>query len=928
MQTPTPVINPIVGATATRRGSTTTVLNSPHNKKAKNTKKSLSGSEPKAELRSITDEGPKLFKVVRGRKGGKQMDVPVTASASENGKTVDTIALLDTGSTGSCVSHDFVKKNGFETWNFDEPIQVYNADGSPNSGGAIRQYTRLNLTIGDHRERLMFLVTDLGKSDMFLGFEWIEHHNPHVDWQKQDIEFAKCPDTCIRVRSMEDGNRLFMIDTNAWLRSQTETMEARARYLSAHFTRATAIDIAIEQHKNKKIKSFEELVPEQYRTFTDVFTEDMFQHLPEHRSWDHAIELVADAQPYAGKVYSMTLDEQKALDQFLEDNLKTGRIRPSKSPWGAPFFFVKKKDGKLRPVQDYRKLNDLTKKNRYPLPLISELIDKLKRAKYYTKLDIRWGYNNIRMKEGDEEKAAFIMNRGLYEPLVMFFGLTNSPATFQTMMNDIFRELILQGKVIVYLDDILIFSEDLDEHRRIVKQVLEILRKHKLTCKPDKCEFEVVETEYLGHIIGHGSVRMDPAKVAGVTDWPVPKSKRDVQQFLGFANFYRRFVKDFSKIAGPMTKLTGQAEWAWGPEQQEAFERIKTAMTSAPVLAVPNNEDPFKVECDASKYALGVELAQKQDGQWRTIAYLSKSLSPAERNYEIYDREMLAVMTALDEWRHFLMGAAHTFEIHSDHKNLEYFRKPQKLNQRQARWVTELSNYHFTLLQKPGKTMVKGDPLSRRPDHDKGDNDNTDVQLLKSHWFRANDVLGTELLKKAILKTLDNYENTIKSKILQKDKDYSQTEDGLIWRRGKIVIPADKALRGHVIAAHHDSVSAGHPGQAKTQELVYRSYWWPSIKKDVKAYVKGCTVCQRSKIHHQPKAAPLHPNPIPEHNWEYISVDMITHLPKSEGHNAILVIVGMKSKDYLAIPTTEELNSEGWIDLYIKHVWSKHGLSK
>ncbi|CDO77972.1 hypothetical protein BN946_scf184861.g1 [Trametes cinnabarina] len=386
------------------------------------------------------------------------------------------------------------------------------------------------------------------------------------------------------------------------------------------------MDIAIEQHKSCTAKSFEDIVPEHYRDFRDVFDEATFSTLPEHRPWDHAIELLPDAKPYCGKIYPMSLDEQKALDDFLEENLRTGRIRPSKSPWGAPFFFVKKKDGKLRPVQDYRRLNEMTKKNKYPLPLMTELLDRLKGAKYYTKLDIRWGYNNVRMKEGDEEKAAFITNRGLYEPLVMFFGLTNSPATFQMMMNDLFRSLVLAGKVVVYLDDIIIFTNNLEEHRKIVRQVLQILRENHLSCKPEKCEFETQQTEYLGHIISPGKVQMDPRKVAGVTEWPTPRCKRDLQAFLGFATFYRRFIKDFAKIATPLNRLTGLAEWTWGQDEQTAFKGIKKAITSAPVLAIPNDDDPFKVECDASKFAVGAELSQKQGGVWKPIAFLSKSL--------------------------------------------------------------------------------------------------------------------------------------------------------------------------------------------------------------------------------------------------------------------------------------------------------------
>ena len=248
------------------------------------------------------------------------------------------------------------------------------------------------------------------------------------------------------------------------------------------------------------------------------------------------------------KTYNLTLDEQKELDAFLEENLKSGRIRPSKSPFTSAFFFIKKKDGKLRPVQDYQKLNAITVKNQYPLPIISELIDKLKNTKYFTKLDIRWGYNNIHMKEGDKWKAAFRTNRGLFKPLVIFFGLTNSPATFQTMMNSLFRDLINHGKVVIYMDDIMIFTADLNEHRKIVTEVLQILRDNKLYLKHTKCKFEQSETEYLGLIVGHQTVKMDPAKVKGVTSWPIPTTRKQLQGFLGFLNFYQRFILNFAQV--------------------------------------------------------------------------------------------------------------------------------------------------------------------------------------------------------------------------------------------------------------------------------------------------------------------------------------------------------------------------------------------
>jgi hypothetical protein len=335
---------------------------------------------------------------------------------------------------------------------------------------------------------------------------------------------------------LEEGDRLLLIDP-------TPAIQIRA-------TGTKSTELAARQHAMKEKKPWTEHVPEYLHDFNDVFEKTDYDELPPARPWDHAIELLPGSETQLDcKIYPLNTEEQRQLDEFLEEHLRTGRIHPSKSPMASPFFFVKKKDGALRPVQDYRKLNDMTIKNRYPLPLISELIDSLQNARYFTKLDVRWGYNNIRIKEGDEYKAAFRTNRGLYEPLVMFFGLTNSPTTFQTMMNDIFHIEVNAGSVLIYLDDILIFHNDLDEHHQAVRNVLDRLCEHKLYLKPEKCEFDTEETEYLGVVVGKGRVRMDPVKVAGITEWPTPDCKRDVQAFLGFCNFYRRFIKGFTDIA-------------------------------------------------------------------------------------------------------------------------------------------------------------------------------------------------------------------------------------------------------------------------------------------------------------------------------------------------------------------------------------------
>ena len=440
--------------------------------------------------------------------------------------------------------------------------------------------------------------------------------------------------------------------------------------------------------------------------------------------------------------------EQKELDAFLKENLDSGCICPSKSPMASPVFFIKKKCGSLRLVQDYCPLNAMTVKNKYPLLLIPELIAKLQGAKYFTKLDVCWGFNNVQIKEGDEWKAAFRTNRGLFEPLVMYFGLTNSLATFQTMMDDIFEELISEGNVVVYLDDIFIFTKTLEEHRAIEQRVLELMRKHKLYLKPEKCEFEKTTIEYLSIVISENRISMDPVKIASVQEWPAPTNKKEVQSFLGFTNFYHQFIKDFSNHAHLLFDLThNDRKWSWGPTKQSAFNRLKQSVTAAPVLISPNSTNPFRIEVDSSNFTTGAVLSQvcPTNGKWHPVAFFSKSLSPVKCNYEIHDKEMLAIIWALQEWHHFIEGAEHQFEIWTDHKNLEYFMLAKQLNRRQAWWSLYLTRFDFQLHHKPGKSMGKPDALSRHTDHGTGEGDNSNITLLTPKLFAVHALEGVEV---------------------------------------------------------------------------------------------------------------------------------------------------------------------------------------
>ena len=897
---------------------------------------------PHTQAVKILEEFSLPKRYIRGTKGN-QLDLDLVITTLDTNKSYSVKALLDTGCTGSAIDAEFVREKGIPTQLLHTPIPVYNADGSHNSGGPISEYVELRVRVKDHVEKLSLAVTNLGKSQLFIGYEWLKLHNPSIDWKAGTIMFDRCPDICNYTSVLADledededgcceeevfdpeahlekGDRVFCLDYEGYFQHGGMHIRSAA---------TTATELAAKEFQKKEKKSFEEAVPEMYQEFRDVFEKEHFDSLPQRRPWDHAIELTPGSKPISCRNYPMSQTEQKELDSFLEENLRSGRIRPSKSPWASPFFFVKKKDGALRPVQDYRQLNDVTIKNKYPLPLIQELVDKLSKAKYFTKLDVRWGYNNVRIKEGDEYKAAFLTNRGLFEPLVMFFGLTNSPATFQTMMNDIFQDLIFMGKIVIYLDDILIFSKTLEEHREIVKQVLERLRKHKLYLNHNKCEFEKTEIEYLGMIISEGCIKMDPVKLQGVAEWPVPKVKKEVQAFLGFTNFYRRFIKDFGKIAQPLTKLTGSVPFFWEEEQQVAFDTLKEIMCSAPVLVIPNNVDPFKVECDASDYAVGATLSQQQNGTWHPVAFMSKAMNQTQRNYEIYDKELLAVMLSLEQWRQYLVGAKETVEIWTDHKNLQYFRQPQKLNRRQARWAVEMADYDFTLHHKPGPQMLKVDLLSRRADHQHGKDDNADVTLLKAEHFRQHtfDLPGPgDEIMKSILENIHKKDKSVEKALGAKEADWEEDEDGLVTWKYRVYVPKVKSLREKIIRLHHDLSSSGHPGRYKTQELITRNYWWPRIQGDVKKYVDGCQTCQKTKAHRHKHAAPLHPNQIPSRNWGTVSVDIIGPLPEALGFDAILVVVDTKSKQIIAIPTTIELSSLGWAKLFRDHVYAFHGL--
>jgi hypothetical protein len=398
----------------------------------------------------------------------------------------------------------------------------------------------------------------------------------------------------------------------------------------------------------------------------------------------HPVDLKEGHSPPFGPIYGLSEPELQALRDYLIENLAKGFIQHSKSPADAPILFVKKKDGSLRLCVDYRGLNKITKKNRYPLPLISGLLDRLRTRKIFTKLDLRGAYNLLRIRPGDEWKTAFRTRYGHFEYTVMLFGLTNALAVFQHLMNDIFREY-MDEFVMVYLDDILIFSKDQETHDKHVRLVLATLREHGLYAKMEKCEFDKSSVAFFGYVISPDGIFMDKSKVETIQCWATPSSIKDVQRFLRFTNFYHRFIKGYSKITTPLTTLTCKDKpFSWNPTAWAAFDTLKVAFTFAPCILIhPDPAKPFIVEIDAINFTLGAILSQFGiDGLLHPVAFYSRKLTSAEINYQVYDKELLAIITAFEQWRPYLAGAQHRVQVLTDHKNLLYFTTTRTLNRR------------------------------------------------------------------------------------------------------------------------------------------------------------------------------------------------------------------------------------------------------
>ena len=901
-------------------------------------------------------------------------------------------AFIDCGASGSAfIDRSYAQSHNMHMHCLKTPIELTTFDGSPAGDGPITHYVSENFQAGSGGHRLTnFYVTRLPTWPIVLGTPWLRANRALLDFDKLQLLIPASLTDANAPEGVFESSPLVLEETSGSLSPESPpgpspkaprhvdismigaSPFARLCRKKGHVIGAITLQDIQKALSTKEKPDPATMLPNCWKHRLDVFDYKAANELPPHRPYDHKIPLQAEKTPSFGALYGMSRDELLVCKKYLEDNLKKGFIRPSKSQAAAPVLFVKKPGGGLRFCVDYRALNAITVKNRYPIPLFKETLHRLSQAKWYTKLDIIAAYNALRISPGEEWKTAFRTRYGLYEYLVMPFGLANAPSDWQHFINDILREH-LDEFCTAYLDDILIYSDTEEEHVRHVDWVLAQLQKAGIQADIEKCVFRTQEVKYLGLIIGTDGARMDPIKVQAIQEWSAPKCPRDVLSFLGFANFYRRFVGGFSKIAGPLTELTKKdTPWDWTPRCQEAFDKLKKAFMEGPVLGHFNPDKECLIECDASDRMIGGVFSQRDANDvWRPVAYFSQKMIPAECNYEIYDKELLAIVRAFEEWRPELEGSKYPVQVLSDHKNLEYFKTSKLLNRRQARWSEYLSRFDFKIVYRSGKLNSAADALSRQSGDfpSKGEDKTMLQQVLKPENF---EISGLDLQASTIsdhdsrasspedpetpVSDTDGEDPELEDQFTEactNDEEYQEVKAALeagqprrirgfplaeaelvhgqvYYRDGRKLVPKDDALRLRIIQLAHDTPLAGHPGAQRCYEILARSYHWSGMIADVKRFVRNCHLCAKTKYFRARYHGVLKPLPVPERRWADISIDFVVHLPASKNLHGvecknIMVVVDRLSKEvyYEAI---NDLTPLGVARVYYSQVWKNTGL--
>jgi len=646
--------------------------------------------------------------------------------------------------------------------------------------------------------------------------------------------------------------------------------------------------------------------------FQDVFSEEIIAG--NCRMVEHKIE-IENSGPIKQAPRRIPFHLRKDVDIEIEEMKRQGVIEESNSPWVSPAVIVKKKDGSIRFCVDFRRLNAITKKDSYPIPRIDDLLDRLAGNTWFSSLDLRSGYWQVRIRPEDREKTAFSIGKGLWQFTVMPFGLCNAPATFERLMEKVLQQLI--NKIcLVYLDDVIIFSEDFEGMMKRLEQVFSRLQFAKLKLNPKKCSFLRKEIKYLGFVISEKGVLTDEKKISSVRDWPVPRTKKQVRSFLGFCSYYRKFVKNFSLIAKPLFSLTeNTCKFEWTELCGKAFEELKKRLISSPILSFPKEEGQFILDTDASNHGIGAVLSQVQEGKEKVIAYYSKVFSKTERNYCVTRKELLAVVDATKFFHHYLYGRK--FVIRTDHISLKWLMTFRNLEGQLARWLEQIQQYDFEIVHRKGKLHSNADGLSRRPCAE------NNCSYCNKQESREKEIIGRIILSSG---QIDWRQEQMKDLLLRKfilakeerhRPDWQEIisgddtakiywsqweslviENGILCRKWEapnlkshvfqILVPRERVKQ--VLEEAHDSFSAGHFGVNKTLDRIRKRFYWSTCKQDVEDWCRTCLVCVakkgpsekgRSKLQIYNAGTP----------FERLQMDILGPFPVSVSGNKYLLVV-------------------------------------
>lgn len=834
-----------------------------------------------------------------------------TLGAKELKVTVQ--ALIDSGA-----SHSFISPQVLEKLGTDVSVRTRKKElevALPN-GSCLRTRTSafLPVRIGSWTGSVKAWVLDLADHAFILGHEFLRTQNPQFDWttsymtirDSQNRHHRVAPSKSARLGQIAHAELHLMSGKQVRRLTRKKETETTLFVIRKKESDPKGPNTEIPRHPDPRVQKILDRHPL-------VFRKELPNGLPPKRPLEHRID-TGTAAPINLNSYPMSKEKLDEQLRQVEKLLELGLIRPSSSPWGFPVIFVKKPMGEWRMCIDYRALNEVTAKNGYPLPRIQDLLDLVGTSRVLSKIDLTSGYWQIRMDEDSIEKTAFNTIWGKYEWLAMPFGLCNAPATFQTTMNETLRSA-LGRYALVYLDDILIFSETIEQHCQHLDEILTLLEQQGLIAKPGKCKIATTELEFCGHIVGNRSVRPMPAKVEAIRDWPAPTNVHEVRQFLGLATYYRRFIKRFAHIAAPLHELLKETDETarknkfrpivWTVACRSAFARLKQQLVNAPVLIQPDLSRPFTIETDASEWALGAVLMQEdENGTLHPVAFDGRKLQGAELNYPTQEKELLAIKHALRLWDRFIDNG-HKTTVITDHASLQYMQTTTTYSKRLARWIEEFQEYNLMIKYRKGTEAIVPDAISRRPDFI-GDGPanmatnrptwsatlaaiRTVQRVPEDVWLEATKEFlrsGTPPDDQRTRKAVEHYAQSLSLEgetTEGNERLIFTSEDGM-----KSPYMADP-FRTDLTARLHKEF--GHLGWPGLGGVIKPRAWWPSMRADLEEEVRSCPNCQVSQGSKESleREAAQHMVTAGIQPFERWGIDLIGRLPLTPNGNCWII---------------------------------------